>query len=97
MYAAYQKTDQSHCHFVSGIGAAAYATLDTEQLSPGLQMLILLVVHRNLMDRLLQCKGCVSYLPRFMTFSRILCIKELAIQLIFKHFFLILLPGSIVK
>ena len=89
---ANKRIDQNLSDFPTGIGAAAYATLNREQL-----WLILWPPYRVLMVEWLQLQKCMNYLPRFMTFWTMLFLNRLVIQIIFNLSLLILLPGSIGK
>ena len=67
---ANRKADQSLSDFQTGVGAAAHATLDTEQVISHLQ-----VGHIDTLSSLPKAEGvfymclkCVNYLSGFMTF-----------------------------
>ena len=80
-----RKADQFLSDFQTGVGAAAYATLDTEQLFFHLRvsLLILFPLYLILRESLYLCLKYMNCFSRFMTFWTMLCF--------------ILFPGSIMR
>ena len=77
-----KKIDHRLSHFQTHFGAAAHATLDTQQL-PELPLLIVLPLCRVLVERLFQFQKCINSLLRFRTFWTVLCLSRLVIQFVF--------------
>ena len=81
---ANKKTDQSPSNFQTGIGAAAHATLSTEQLfSHTRATLVDAVASLQGYDRGFITTSKVHELLRFITFWKLLCLNRMVIQLIF--------------
>ena len=82
---ANRKADQSLSEFQTDMGAAAYATLDMEQVTSHLRVALVDTLSSlpNLKEALYLCLMCVNCFSRLMTFWTILCPNVLGTQLIY--------------
>ena len=81
---ANRKADQSLSDFQTGVGAAAHATLDTEQLISHLVHLLILFPHcLRLREMLYLYLKCMNYFSGFMAFWTRLFPSKLEIQHVF--------------
>ena len=82
---ANRKAYQFLSDFQTGVGGAAYASLDTEQLNYHLRVALVdtLSLWLILREALSLCLKCVIYFSRFVTFWTMLFPNELGTQLVF--------------